>query len=199
MIGLCWTSPWTLITPVTENDPSAFLLVYLQSILEIASSQVSASTVVWAKTAGPQTIVKAATIEAAAKRVCGAIAGSPSRKVHFNQCAYSVVGCIASASALPAQRGAVQLHAAGSRPRFGADGPLHLSRRAPIERDEMGSPLTANPICRPFGLKLLDMACNVAAFNLPRRVGQLFGVGLYSREAAHAPAFLRPVGQALSR
>jgi hypothetical protein len=63
----------------------------------------------------------------------------------------------------------------------------------------MGSPLTANPICRPFGLKLLDMACNVAAFNLPRRVGQLFGVGLYSREAAHAPAFLRPVGQALSR
>jgi hypothetical protein len=29
--------------------------------------------------------VKAATIEAAAKRVCGAIAESPSRKVHFNQ------------------------------------------------------------------------------------------------------------------
>ena len=101
MIGLCWTSPSTLTTPATENDPSAFLLVSLQSILEIASSQVSASTVVCAKTAGPQTIVKAATIEAAAKRVCGAIAGSPSRKVHFNQCAYSVVGCIASASALP--------------------------------------------------------------------------------------------------
>ena len=73
MIGLCWTSPWTLITPVMENDPSAFLLVSLQSILEIASSQVSASTVVCAKTAGPQTIAKAATIEAAAKRVCEAI------------------------------------------------------------------------------------------------------------------------------
>ena len=87
----------------------------------------------------------------------------------------------------------------GGRPRFGADGPLHLSRRAPIERDEMGSPLTANPVCRPFGLKLLDMARNVAAFNLPRRVGQLFGVGLYSREVANAPAFSRPVGQAMSR
>ncbi|HTG61195.1 MAG TPA: hypothetical protein VMG63_17520, partial [Terriglobia bacterium] len=49
------------------------------------------------------------------------------------------------------------------------------------------------------GLKLLDMAREFAAFNLPRRVGQLFGVGLYSREAAHAPAFSRPVGQAMSR
>jgi hypothetical protein len=29
-----------------------------------------------------------------------------------------------------------------------------------------------------FGLELLDMACDVAAFNLPARVGQLFGVSL---------------------
>jgi hypothetical protein len=29
-----------------------------------------------------------------------------------------------------------------------------------------------------FGLELLDMARDVAAFNLPARVGQLFGVGL---------------------
>lgn len=29
-----------------------------------------------------------------------------------------------------------------------------------------------------FGLELLDMAEGVAAFNLPARVGQLFGVGL---------------------
>jgi hypothetical protein len=50
--------------------------------------------------------VKAAMIEAATKRVCGAIAGSPSRKVQFNQRTYSIVGCIVSASTLPAQRGA---------------------------------------------------------------------------------------------
>jgi hypothetical protein len=29
-----------------------------------------------------------------------------------------------------------------------------------------------------FGLELLDMARDVAAFNLPARVGQLFGVSL---------------------
>jgi hypothetical protein len=29
-----------------------------------------------------------------------------------------------------------------------------------------------------FGLELLDMAREVAAFNLPARVGQLFGIGL---------------------
>jgi hypothetical protein len=29
-----------------------------------------------------------------------------------------------------------------------------------------------------FGLELLDMARDVATFNLPARVGQLFGVGL---------------------
>ena len=29
-----------------------------------------------------------------------------------------------------------------------------------------------------FGLELLDMAREVAAFNLPARVGQLFGVSL---------------------
>jgi hypothetical protein len=29
-----------------------------------------------------------------------------------------------------------------------------------------------------FGLELLDMARGVAAFNLPARVGQLFGVSL---------------------
>ena len=29
-----------------------------------------------------------------------------------------------------------------------------------------------------FGLELLDMARDVAAFNLPARVGQLFGVNL---------------------
>jgi hypothetical protein len=29
-----------------------------------------------------------------------------------------------------------------------------------------------------FGVELLDMARDVAAFNLPARVGQLFGVGL---------------------
>ena len=29
-----------------------------------------------------------------------------------------------------------------------------------------------------FGADLLDMARGVAAFNLPARVGQLFGVGL---------------------
>jgi hypothetical protein len=29
-----------------------------------------------------------------------------------------------------------------------------------------------------FDLELLDMARDVAAFNLPARVGQLFGVGL---------------------
>jgi hypothetical protein len=31
---------------------------------------------------------------------------------------------------------------------------------------------------RLFGLQLLDMARDLAAFNLPARVGQLFGVGL---------------------
>src|ERR1700730_13092434 len=34
-----------------------------------------------------------------------------------------------------------------------------------------------------FGLELLDMARDVAAFNLPARVGQLFGVSLYSGRA----------------
>jgi hypothetical protein len=29
-----------------------------------------------------------------------------------------------------------------------------------------------------FGVELLDIASNVAAFNVPRKVGQLFGVGL---------------------
>ena len=32
-----------------------------------------------------------------------------------------------------------------------------------------------------FGFELLDMARNVAAFNLPGRVGQLFGVSLWEQ------------------
>jgi hypothetical protein len=45
------------------------------------------------QTAGPQTIVKAAMIEAATKRVCGAIAGSPPER--FNLTNVHIVSLVA--------------------------------------------------------------------------------------------------------
>ena len=38
-----------------------------------------------------------------------------------------------------------------------------------------------------FGVEVLDMARDVAAFNLPARVGQLFGVSFWRAPAALAP------------
>src|SRR5215813_7331345 len=79
MIGLCRTSPLTLRTPVTENDPSAFFPMSLHSSLEIASSQVSASIVVCAKTGCAEPIAQVARIETTAELRRWAIAGPPRR------------------------------------------------------------------------------------------------------------------------
>src|SRR5690349_6416667 len=98
IIGLCWTSALTLITPVTENDPSAFFFMPLHSSLDMASSQVSVSTVVCAKTAGMEPIAKAARNETAVRWVRGAMTGppcptactSPSTRDDFNGCGFRV-------------------------------------------------------------------------------------------------------------
>jgi len=62
MIGLCCSLLLIFITAVTEYDPSAFLFMSLHSSLDIASSQVWASTVVCARTADPEPIAKAAAL-----------------------------------------------------------------------------------------------------------------------------------------
>src|SRR5215469_2409095 len=80
IIGLCWTSLLTLITPLTENDPSAFFFMSLHSSLDIASVHVSASTFVCAKTADTEPIANAARIETTARSVRAAIAGPPCRR-----------------------------------------------------------------------------------------------------------------------
>src|SRR5215472_9161320 len=64
------------MTALMENDPSAFLLILSQSSLNIASSQVFASTTVCAKTAGTEPIAKATEIKPAVKSVRRAIVGT---------------------------------------------------------------------------------------------------------------------------
>jgi hypothetical protein len=59
MIGLRCSSLLIFITAVMEYDPSAFLFMSLHLSLDIASSQVWASTVVCARTAGAEPIAKA--------------------------------------------------------------------------------------------------------------------------------------------
>jgi hypothetical protein len=57
--------------------------------------------------------------------------------------------------------------------------PRSIARaRIPIRHIAEPSLINQATCCRFFGLELLDMAHDVAALNLPARVGQLFGVSL---------------------